>query len=444
MIEDDGVPFSLIFNEEEKSADCGIEEICRRKRRVLWLTVKDGRRVALKGIAEDFRTDPGEITSLRKEYLLGLRIEAEGVARVYGFEQHPQLGHVIVMEYVDGKSLNQYLGNKHGEKHNPAPLPERMKIACGIAEALAAIHNAGVTHRDLKPDNILIRSKDLTPKIIDFSHGDSEDFVMYKHSLGTDKYGAPEQQIPSEGSRASDIFSLGKILNDILPEHRFAAIRNACLSEDAESRPDIEWVVNQLQSSGKRGKKVLITVISAVILLLTLGGIAYYHESRVPTGEDTNGKVEVIPAKDSQDISDPEPPVAKPSNDPKINDNAKTQPIEDPSTATKPTNQEPVSVSSIESVDDIIEKYRKEADRINERYGNLTYDEDKNDKLRLKRGEEHFKLSDAMDKELADKGVSKMARSDAYYKLWKYILLQTNMLDGVNEWIQSHERSEHE
>ena len=79
-----------------------LEPFRRRPRNLLWLTVREGRRFILKGLPEALRSHPEETARLRKEYSLGLRISHPGIAGTYGFEMHPFVGPVIVMEYIDG------------------------------------------------------------------------------------------------------------------------------------------------------------------------------------------------------------------------------------------------------------------------------------------------------------------------------------------------------
>ncbi|MBD5296407.1 MAG: protein kinase [Bacteroides sp.] len=290
MKKEEEMPVSLIMDEHEDALDCGVELLCQRPSRMLWIAVRDGRRVVYKGLPENMRGRIEETSALRKEYLLGLKVDNEGVVRYYGFEQHPMLGPVIVMEYVDGIGLNLFLNPNANNNLDTPDLPRRQKIALGIAMAISALHHAGVAHRDLKPDNILIRSKDDCPKIIDFSHGDSDDFVMYKKSLATDIYGAPEQQVPSEGGKASDIYSFGRILDMLLPEPRFKRLRESCKAAEAADRPDIDKVVRQLGvSSTSTRRRVIVALVALVIII---GGCGFLYSE---TGQKANS-----PLKDKE------------------------------------------------------------------------------------------------------------------------------------------------
>lgn len=244
----------MIPNSMGGPADGGMPGEClepfrRGTRNLLWLTVREGRRFILKGLPEALRSHPEETARLRKEYSLGLRISHPGIAGIYGFETHPTVGPVIVMEYIDGITLGDYLW-----KNKSIPQKDRVGIARQIADALAYMHSMGVSHRDLKPDNILVTRRN-EAKIIDIGLGDSEDSVIYKQSLGTDEFGAPEQQMPCVGDSRSDVYSFGRILDMLLPERKFRKLRKGCLKENPDKRLTMQDAVEMLDSEHKPRKR---------------------------------------------------------------------------------------------------------------------------------------------------------------------------------------------
>lgn len=434
----DEIAVSLII-EDGQSDEIGIEELCRHSKRILWLSVRDGRRVVYKGLTEDLRSHPEEIASLRKEYSLGLRIECEGVVRYYSFELHPQLGPIIIMEYVDGTTLQEYLGNGQSDGAYFPPLNERLKISIDIAESLAVIHGSGVLHRDLKPDNILIRKRDLRPKIIDFGHADAEDFVIYKNSVGTSQYGSPEQQVPSGGSMAGDIYSFGKILEKLLPERRYKVIINACISNDESKRPDIKWISKHLSNTW-RGSLRWMGITGVVLVgLLAISFLIYFSDGKQDAENDVATevakadsiiKVRTIETDSVEVDTDEVSPKPESQSVVKERDLADKLPSENDEIMEAVTNK-----NIPENISAIIDKYSRKADIINERYGTLSYFDniEENGELRIKRGKEHFALSDSMEKELSELGVDKLKQHDAYHRLWTYILFETNRIDGVDE-----------
>jgi serine/threonine protein kinase len=127
---------------------------------------------------------------------------------------------MIVMEYVDGQSLAQLRGEQ--------ALPPATAAALGsqVARAMAAAHAQGVVHGDLKPANILVTA-DGTAKVMDFGMArrirpatDGAATVLWEPSSGgisgTPAYMAPEQARGERASPASDVFSLGLILHEMV------------------------------------------------------------------------------------------------------------------------------------------------------------------------------------------------------------------------------------
>jgi non-specific serine/threonine protein kinase len=122
---------------------------------------------------------------------------------------HEEEGEVfLVMECVDGVLLSDKL------KDGPLKQPELISIATGIADGLNAAHNADITHRDIKSENIIITKEGL-PKIIDFGLAKQKGMSQITQdgsTLGTQGYMSPEQVQGVEADRRSDIFSFGVVL----------------------------------------------------------------------------------------------------------------------------------------------------------------------------------------------------------------------------------------
>jgi Protein kinase domain/Septum formation len=115
----------------------------------------------------------------------------------------------IASEYVPGPSLKQMVAER-----GPAPVAALAILAAGLAEGLAAIHDAGVAHRDLSSGNVLLAEDG--PRIIDFGIAAAAEEMTLTQSgwvLGTPGYMSPEQAVSTrEAGQASDIFSLGAVL----------------------------------------------------------------------------------------------------------------------------------------------------------------------------------------------------------------------------------------
>ena len=115
----------------------------------------------------------------------------------------------IASEYVPGPSLRELVAER-----GPAPVAALAILAAGLAEGLAAIHDAGVAHRDLSSGNVLLAEDG--PRIIDFGIAAAAEETTLTRTgwvLGTPGYMSPEQAVSTrEAGQASDIFSLGAVL----------------------------------------------------------------------------------------------------------------------------------------------------------------------------------------------------------------------------------------
>jgi serine/threonine protein kinase len=172
-----------------------------------------GALVALK-VARDRQDEDQPVDAFRRflqEYEIAQRIASPAVVRLYDLgvsDEHAWL----VMEYFAHGDLRRRM------RAGLAPR-EALRLAVAIAEALAAVHGAGVLHRDLKPGNIMLRA-DGSIALIDF--GLSKDAALALDVtdtgtiFGTPHYMSPEQGHAEELDERSDLYSLGVILFEML------------------------------------------------------------------------------------------------------------------------------------------------------------------------------------------------------------------------------------
>lgn len=150
---------------------------------------------------------------LHREAQLAARVNHPGIVRVLDFVDHPEHP-CLVMELVEGITLDTYLRNK-------GPLTERTALLVGfhLAGALAAAHDAGILHRDVKPANILVAS-DSTLKLSDLGLARplaNSDMTDHKHVMGTPLFMAPELFTRSSVPDVrSDLYSLGVVLYQLM------------------------------------------------------------------------------------------------------------------------------------------------------------------------------------------------------------------------------------
>ena len=147
------------------------------------------------------------------EAAIASELNHPNIARVHGLEEIEGES-VLLMELVDGESLATVIAQL-------APLPEKrlLALASQLAAGLEAAHHAGLIHRDLKPDNVLVASAgedDETIKLVDFGMARATSFAGVDQGafavVGTPDYMAPESVDPLAVDSRSDLYGLGCIL----------------------------------------------------------------------------------------------------------------------------------------------------------------------------------------------------------------------------------------
>ncbi len=194
-----------------------------------------GRWWVLKGLKQEFRGSENHIQLLRKEYEILSRIQHPGVVVAVGMEEVEGWGPCIVMEWVDGVTLKEWLRGA-GEGNPERGLAERLRVAFQIMDALEYVHNRQVAHRDLKPSNIMVTRNGANIKLIDFGLSDTDDYAVYKQPAGTVGYMSPEQAVLRVCDIRNDIYSLGCILEKMNLGWRYAGIIRKCRAKISEGQ----------------------------------------------------------------------------------------------------------------------------------------------------------------------------------------------------------------
>jgi serine/threonine-protein kinase len=171
-----------------------------------------GQAVALKVPYLQIESDPAGFDRFRREEEIGLQLNHPYILKFISVEKKSRP--YLVMEYLEGQTLSELLKNVR-----PLPEPDAVKIASRICEALEYLHQKGVVHRDLKPQNIML-CNDGSIRIMDFGIARSQasrrlTFVGFTPAMGTPDYMAPEQVRGSRGDQRTDIYSLGAILYEM-------------------------------------------------------------------------------------------------------------------------------------------------------------------------------------------------------------------------------------
>lgn len=174
--------------------------------------------VAIKFLHSELRHDPLAVDRLLQESRALARIASEHVPRVLDVGMTFELGPYVVMEYLDGTSLAELL-----EKEGRLSPTRAVDYILQVCEALIATHNAGIVHRDIKPQNLfIIHQGELEIiKLVDFgicsgplvAQGSRHESALY----GTPAYMAPERLCDNPiADHRADIWSIGVVLHELV------------------------------------------------------------------------------------------------------------------------------------------------------------------------------------------------------------------------------------
>lgn len=247
------------------------------------------RLVALKFLSSETlaELDPQQIT---REAKAASALNHHGIVTIHEVVQCGSMV-AIVMELVEGKPLREACGE-------PMPIPEVLHLGIQIAEALGAAHASGTIHGDIKPENIFLRP-DGYVKVLDFGLARKVTTgtiaSSYSPALGTLRYMSPEQARAEPLAPASDVFSFGLVLYELMTgRHAFPAtsavetaqgilvkepvapsssnpsvparldlLVGAMLAKEPSARPTIEEAVRTLREL-YRPRKTLLDSVPAV------------------------------------------------------------------------------------------------------------------------------------------------------------------------------------
>lgn len=233
----------------------------------LYRVSKGGKYFAIKTTKDNLAM---QLAMLQREYDLSIKLSHYHLPHVFALEAHSPVGPGIVMEYIDGRNLNEFIAE------NPT-LEERQRVFAQLLTVVAYIHKNGIIHNDLKPENILITHINKDVKLLDFGLSDTDAYFLTKRLGCTRNYASPELLTQCDDIDArSDIYSLGKIMKQLFPK-KYRSYWQKCLQEDRDKRWDN---VEQLHRSWNRARLLwrymTIGVVAVVIITMAIYMIGVY------------------------------------------------------------------------------------------------------------------------------------------------------------------------
>ncbi|MBU6237791.1 MAG: heme NO-binding domain-containing protein [Planctomycetes bacterium] len=201
-------PYRLIEKKGEGGMGVVFRALDTRSERIVAVKVLHPKRVGDETVRKRFAREIRALQSIKSPH----------VVEVYETGEVSRLPY-LVMEFLKGSTLRAYRS-----RFRNLAIHEIIRIAIETTRGLAAVHDCGLVHRDLKPDNVWVESPSLNIKIIDFglAHATTEDMRLTRTGMfiGTPSYMSPEQASGSPIDPKADLFSLGCMLYDLITDVR--------------------------------------------------------------------------------------------------------------------------------------------------------------------------------------------------------------------------------
>ncbi|MFC1744685.1 serine/threonine protein kinase [Candidatus Riflebacteria bacterium] len=260
----------------------------------------DGESFAIKFLAEDLSDDPDYLMRFEREANVMESLIHPHIVRIFGRGKINY--HYIIMEYLQGLNLRDYIRETQG---NP-PLPMVNLIIMQIAAGLCFAHKHNIIHRDIKPENIFLVGDSKSVKIMDFGLAgfirktSSQNLTATGAILGTFNYMAPEQRVQSKYvDFRADIYSLGVIFYEML----LSELPLGLIRLPSDVRPDLnpqydEIILNCLAADPKERYENLDLFIDDLAPLTGIVG----HEAANPfsSGKLTKAAPESLQEKEKK------------------------------------------------------------------------------------------------------------------------------------------------
>ena len=309
------------------NAFTNVQELATRQHSVLCKAMRYGRWYVLKCIAPRYVADEAHRQMLAKEFESMMRVQHPGIVQAYGIEEVPERGPCIVMEYVEGCTLEQWLAQEHDAAACCALLMQ-------LLDAVEAIHQVGIVHRDLKLSNVMVTRVGSQVKIIDFGLADADRNAIFKHAAGTEGYISPEQAAGGPPDVRNDIYSLGVMIERMAPllGSRYRTVVNRCKRPIGERYADEAHLRQAVVRADKRRQWLRVLVPAVLALAVMAAGVLLYGSKGVASVADSPTDSTVVATAVTDTATSAAPAVTQTPTAP--------QPAEQSAAATTPDRHE--------------------------------------------------------------------------------------------------------
>lgn len=268
------------------------------------LTAKyNGKKVIIKTLKPEFAQSDECRENLKKEYELTSQLEHRFIRKAIGFESIQGIGECIIMEYIDGKSLAEHI------RVGTLSEKEVKMLLIDLCDALNYMHQRGVFHCNLKPENVIVTANDKRAKIIDIGLPETEYKTDRELLIKENEFIAPELIKGEEADQRSDVYSLGKIIEFIIERNilsQYRSVATHCTQFSREQRFDSIAEVRSLITKGYSIVKLIVVV--AALLVISISAYIFIpkiiEKSRIEKEErlakDFDHEVETINAQTAE------------------------------------------------------------------------------------------------------------------------------------------------
>ena len=222
-----------------------------------------GKWFLLKGLKPEFYGEAMYRQLLMKEFEIGVTMSHKNIINIYGWENVPELGECIVMEYIEGVTLEEFLGKSPDKA-------VRKKLTGELIDAVKYISGHQIVHRDIKPANIMVTTNGSNLKIIDFGLSDTDFHDILKEPAGTPKYMSEEQKTSTVPDVRNDIYCMGKILVELNAGWKFTSVGRKCSSGLSGRYRNMDEVANAVRNREILSRTSLSAVLAVAVCALLI------------------------------------------------------------------------------------------------------------------------------------------------------------------------------